>query len=182
MTETWGGTELPSVSKRTDLMRSYEVIRGELFVTPAPGTRHQRAVLELAVTLRDYVDRHGLGETIVGPFEVEFGEDTAVQPDVLVVLQDRAQQLTDQRLMGPPSLAIEVISYSRTDRLQKRELYLHEGVEEYWVLDPGQRRVERWQPGASEAEIVTGSLRWAPRAEVVPLHLDLAELFRKVCR
>jgi Uma2 family endonuclease len=182
MTETWGGTELPSVSKRTDLMRMpalvprytadeirrfpddrlrYEVIRGELFVTPAPGTRHQRAVLELAVTLRDYVDRHGL-----------------------VVLQDRAQQLTDQRLMGPPSLAIEVISYSskRTDRLQKRELYLHEGVEEYWVLDPGQRRVERWQPGASEAEIVTGSLRWAPRAEVVPLHLDLAELFRKVCR
>lgn len=205
MTETWGGAELPSVSKRTDLMRMpalvprytadeirrfpddrlcYEVIRGELFVTPAPGTRHQRAVLELAVTLRDYVDRHGLGETIVGPFEVEFGEDTAVQPDVLVVLQDRAQQLTDQRLMGPPSLAIEVISYSskRTDRLQKRELYLHEGVEEYWVLDPGQRRVERWQPGASEAEIVTGSLRWAPRAEVVPLHLDLAELFRKVCR
>ena len=33
----------------------YEVIRGELFVTPAPGTRHQRAVLELARRLQDYL-------------------------------------------------------------------------------------------------------------------------------
>ena len=31
----------------------YEVIRGDLVVTPAPGTAHQRAVLELARRLQE---------------------------------------------------------------------------------------------------------------------------------
>lgn len=162
----------------------YEVIRGELFVTPAPGTAHQRLVVELVRRLQDYVERHGLGEAIVSPYEVEFAEDTAVQPDVLVILHDRARYLTKKRLMGPPSLAVEVISYSskRTDRLQKRALYLEEGVEEYWIVDPEQRRVELWRPGAAEPEVLTKRLAWAPRAGVPPLELDLGEMFRKAAR
>ena len=75
----------------------FEVIRGELFVTPSPGTRHQRAVGELFARLREYVERHRLGEAIVAPFDVEFADDTAVQPDVLVVLIDRTPQLKAER-------------------------------------------------------------------------------------
>jgi Uma2 family endonuclease len=121
-----------------DRMR-YEVIRGELFVTPAPGLRHQHTVLELALLLKDYVDRHDLGTVVIAPFEVELTEDSAVQPDVLVILADRASLLTPKRLMGPPSLAVEVISYTskRTDRLQKRRLYQEEGGSR--VLDRGPR-------------------------------------------
>jgi len=162
----------------------YEVIRGELFVTPAPGTRHQRAVLELARTLAAYVEEHGLGEAIVSPFEVEFAEDTAVQPDVLVILTDRADRLTAARLVGPPSLAVEVISYSskRTDRLQKRVLYMDDGVEEYWVVDCDQRHIERWHPGSATPDIVTDDLRWQPHLRVPPLTIALPALFRKVWR
>jgi Uma2 family endonuclease len=100
----------------------YEVVRGELLVTPAPGLRHQHAVLELALLLKGHVDRHDLGVVIVAPFEVEFAEDSAVQPDVLVILRDRSDRLTAQRLLGPPSLMVEVVSYSskRTDRLAWR--------------------------------------------------------------
>ncbi len=162
----------------------YEVIRGELFVTPAPGTPHQRLVLELAVILKAFVEQHELGETVISPFEVEFSDDTAVQPDVLVILNDRADQLTRKRLMGPPSLAVEVISYSskRTDRLQKRSLYMEDGVEEYWVVDPELRHVERWLPGAAAPEIVTGRLTWQPQAPSPAFVLDLPELFRKIWR
>jgi Uma2 family endonuclease len=80
--------------------------------------------------LRDYLERNALGEVLMAPFEVELTEDSAVQPDVLVILADRAHLLTRKRLMGAPSLAIEVISYTskRTDRLQKRRLYQEEGV------------------------------------------------------
>ena len=49
----------------------YEVVRGELFVTPAPGLQHQRAVLEIARLLQDYMERTGLGEVLMAPFEVE---------------------------------------------------------------------------------------------------------------
>ncbi len=162
----------------------YEVIRGELFVTPAPGTRHQRAVLELARALASYVEQHGIGEAIVAPYEVELADDTAVQPDVLVILGDRAAQLTPERLKGPPSLAVEVISYSskRTDRLQKRALYMEVGVEEYWVVDCDQRHVERWRPGANAPDILTDALAWHPRPEVPPLTIDLPTLFRRVWR
>lgn len=162
----------------------YEVIRGELFVTPAPGTPHQRAVGELYVLLRSYVESHELGEVILSPFEVEFAEDSAVQPDLLIVPRERASHLTIARLLGAPSLAIEIISYSskRTDRMQKRELYLDEGVDEYWIMDPGLRRVERWQAGGNEPEILTDRLVWQPRPGVPPLVIELKPLFERIWR
>ena len=166
-----------------DRMR-YEVIRGELLVTPAPGLPHQRAVLELATLLREYVEHAGFGEVIVAPFEVELTEDSAVQPDVLVILADRASRLTPKRLMGPPSLAVEVISYTskRTDRLQKRRLYQEEGVPEYWIVDPEERRVERWRPADQEPEVLTDRLTWRPVADVPALEIDLVALFARVWR
>lgn len=162
----------------------YEVIRGELFVSPAPGTAHQRAVGDLFRLLTDYVERHALGEVFVAPFEVEFTEDSATQPDVIVLLKDRARRLTSKRIQGAPSLAVEVISYSskRTDRLQKRALYLEEGVEEYWVVDPEQRRVERWRPAAAEAEALTKLLVWEPVGRARSFELDLIRFFARVWR
>ena len=162
----------------------YEVIRGELFVTPAPGLPHQRTVVELTTVLREYLERHGLGEVLVAPFEVELTEDSAVQPDVLVLLGDRQAQLTPARLVGPPSLVIEVISYTskRTDRLQKRQLYQEEGVPEYWIVDPELRRVERWRPRDPNPEVFTERLTWRPDPEGPALEIDLPELFRRVNR
>ncbi len=92
----------------------YEVIRGELFVTPAPGTAHQRAVRELCSALHAYVVEHGLGEALPAPFEVEFAEDSAVQPDVLVTLESPGEQLTLKRLYGPPALVVEVVAAKTT--------------------------------------------------------------------
>src|SRR6476646_2574003 len=48
----------------------YEVIDGELFVTPAPSVVHQRAVLELALLVAPYVRAHRIGEAIISPADV----------------------------------------------------------------------------------------------------------------
>ena len=162
----------------------YEVIRGELFVTPAPGWRHQQTIVELAVLLREYLERTGLGRVAVAPFEVELTDDTAVQPDLLVLLHDRDAQLTPARLHGPPSLAVEVVSYTskRTDRLQKRRLYQDEGVPEYWVVDPELRRVELWRPGDAAPDVLTERLAWRPDPAVPALEIDLTALFERVWR
>src|SRR2546422_1515279 len=48
----------------------YEIIDGELFVTPAPGTRHQRTLGRLYLLLGNYVSRHGLGELYFAPVEI----------------------------------------------------------------------------------------------------------------
>ena len=42
----------------------YEVIDGELFVTPAPSIAHQRAVIELALLVAPYVRAHRIGEAV----------------------------------------------------------------------------------------------------------------------
>jgi len=160
----------------------YEVIRGELVVTPAPGTAHQRAVLELARRLQEYLKTHVIGEALPAPFEVEFTEDSAVQPDILVILDPQRDRLTAARLYGPPALIVEVVSYSskRTDRLHKRRLYSEEGVPEYWIVDTEARHIERWRPGATNAEIVTQALAWQPVASLPALTIDLDELFHVV--
>ncbi len=162
----------------------YEVIRGELFVTPAPGTRHQRAVRDLCSTLQAYLATHGLGEALPAPFEVEFTEDSAVQPDVIVLLEPQQGRLTAKRLYGPPALVIEIISYSskRTDRLQKRHLYVEEGVPEYWVVDIDARHVERSRRGDRAPDVVTGDLVWHPDAHTPPLTIHLPHLFALVSR
>jgi Uma2 family endonuclease len=162
----------------------YEVIRGELFVTPAPGWRHQQAVLEVATVLRDYLERTGLGMVAVAPFEVELTPDSAVQPDVLVVLAKRESRFTPARLYGPPSLVVEVVSYSskRTDRLQKRQLYQDEGVPQYWIVDVEARRVERWRPRDAEPEVLSLRLDWRPHPGSPALEIDLVQLFDRVCR
>jgi len=66
--------------------------------------------------------------------------------------------------LAPPSLAVEVVSFSskRTDRLQKRRLYHEEGVPEYWIVDPEERRVERWAPANDSPEVLTARLLWRP--------------------
>ena len=162
----------------------YEVVRGALFVSPAPGTRHQRMVVELVRRFQDYLEIHALGEALPAPYEVEFTEDSATQPDVLVILDSHRAALTDERFLGAPSLVIEIISYSskRTDRLEKRALYQEEGVPEYWIVDIEARHVERWQPGATQPEVLTGALTWQPRPELPALRIDLPALVDRVTR
>src|SRR5207249_387053 len=127
------------LERRIRAERRAQAARGEPVVTPAPGTVHQRAVLELARRLQEYLKTHVIGEALPAPFEVEFTEDSAVQPDILVILDPQRDRLTAARLYGPPALIVEVVSYSskRTDRLHKRRLYSEEGVPEYWIVDRG---------------------------------------------
>src|SRR5262245_32221811 len=100
----------------------YEVVDGELLVTPSPALRHQEAVLKLAVFLHDYLAREPMGLVVIAPAEIVFSATRAVQPDVLVapLVEGRRPERLEQidRLL----LAIEVLSPStaRADRVTKR--------------------------------------------------------------
>ncbi|MGH3444347.1 MAG: Uma2 family endonuclease, partial [Nocardioidaceae bacterium] len=79
----------------------YELIDGTLIVSPASRPRHQDAVLELAVLLRQRCPRHL--KVFVAPLDVALGSDTLLQPDVLVA---RRSDLTERDLPAPPVLAV----------------------------------------------------------------------------
>ncbi|MCB9891955.1 MAG: Uma2 family endonuclease [Planctomycetes bacterium] len=125
--------------------RRYEILDGELFVSPAPMTRHQRWILRLSARLLEVLESNGVGIVLVAPTDVEMGPHDIVQPDLAVVRAERRSILHDTRIIGAPDLVVEVLSKStaRIDLGKKSARYAHAGVVEYWIVDPETRRVER---------------------------------------
>lgn len=112
----------------------YELLDGALLVTPAPGTRHQVCVVEVALPLRLAADGRDL-VVLVAPFDVAFSDFTVLEPDVVVV---RRADLDDRGTSVAPRLVVEVLSPStrKTDLGTKRLAYEGAGVEWYWIVDP----------------------------------------------
>ena len=123
---------LPSDGKR------YEIIDGELFVTPSPFRPHQRVVTRLTRYLSTFVEENELGEVFVAPFDVVFSRFDVVEPDLLYVSKGRLSVLTEKNVQGAPDLVVEVLSPStaETDRTIKLKLYARYGVQEHWIIDP----------------------------------------------
>jgi Uma2 family endonuclease len=123
--------------------RRYELHEGELSVTPAPGVRHQRVLLNLADTLLHHVKAGRLGEVFLAPLDCIMTDITVVQPDIVYVSRDRSALISERAIEGAPTLAIEIVSPSseRIDRQRKFDLYARHGVPHYWIVDPATREI-----------------------------------------
>ena len=114
----------------------YELLDGELLVTPSPRTRHQDAVLRIGAALLAWSRSTG-GRALTAPMDVWFDDRTVLQPDVLAVTAEHVDRIEERRIVGPPDLAVEVSSPStrRRDVVRKRRVYEREGVPEFWFVD-----------------------------------------------
>lgn len=112
----------------------YELIEGEIVVSPSPRSRHQ-VVLARLFRLLDDARPPGL-MVLFAPLDVQLEEHSVVEPD-LIVFDETA--LRERGLDSPPLLAVEILS-PRTrslDLVRKKRLYERTGVASYWVIDPG---------------------------------------------
>lgn len=148
--------------------RRYEVVRGELLVTPAPSFQHQDAVFRLTRTLRDYTERTGVGYALMSPADIEPEAVALVQPDVFVCPLPAGRRPNSWADFSHLLLAVEVISPSsaRADRTVKWLLFQRAEVPEYWIVDLDARLVERWRPGDARPEVLTERLEWRPDAAI----------------
>lgn len=161
----------------------YEVIDGELLVSPSPSGRHQRAVFLLAERLEAFVRPHQLGLVMISPSDVEYSPRRRVQPDVYVVpLEMTGKVARDWERVPRLLVAVEVLSPStaRYDRITKRRMYLDEGVPQYWVVDPHARLIERWTPDSDRPSVHDASIEWHPAGHAPALTIDLAAYFDEV--
>jgi len=124
--------------------KRYELVRGEVHVTPSPATRHQFIVQNLALSLGLHVVKDNLGEVLTAPLDVRLSEDTAFQPDLIFVSNSRAGIILENWIEGAPDLVVEVSSPSTAtyDRATKLPLYAEFGVSEYWLVDSQVKTVE----------------------------------------
>ena len=162
----------------------YEVIDGELLVTPAPAWRHQRAVVRLCELLGPYLQRETAGVLMVAPADVKFSMTRLVQPDVFVAPLVDGQPPEEFAEVGRLLLAVEVLSPStaRADRIAKRALFRDEGVPEYWIIDLDARTFERSTPSESRLETLVEQITWHADGASTPLVIDLAQYFAAVLR
>ncbi|MCP3981552.1 MAG: Uma2 family endonuclease [bacterium] len=120
----------------------YELVRGELLVSPSPSPMHQRVSKRLQRQLEDYFESRELGEVFNAPIDVILSEQDVFVPDLIVVAEP--DHISKRGIESPPVLVVEILSPSsrRTDRGVKARRYAELGVRHYWIVDPDRRRLE----------------------------------------
>jgi len=177
----WTAREVRALMDPSRHWPRYELLHGELIMTSAPTAHHQLAVKALLLDLEAYTEQQNIGIALMSPSDLELADEQILQPDVFVVPADvwredaQVNWSTVKRLL----LAVEVLSPSsvRYDRVEKREFYLENGVDEYWVVDLDARMIERWTPSRPTPEVCRKSLAWLPAGASAPFMLDLRTFF-----
>lgn len=122
----------------------YELIGGDAYLmAPAPDVAHQEVTGEIYHQVRLALKSKPC-RALIAPIDVrlpKFNEDdnridTVVQPDFLVVCDEK--KLDRRGVRGAPDWIVEVLSPSTAshDQIKKRQLYERHGVREYWLIHP----------------------------------------------
>jgi len=115
----------------------YEILDGQVVVSPSAGSDHQGVQMHLAVRLFHPIEGQGRGRVFTD-LDCEITPHDIVRPDVLAVLAANASRITKTRVVGTPDLAIEILSPGTAgrDRTKKRRRYEAAGTPELWLVDP----------------------------------------------
>ena len=121
----------------------YELLNGELILSPSPKEIHQYITGTLFLKLGAFVRESGLGRVYFAPFDVVLSDSNVVQPDILFISNERTEIITADNVRGAPDLVVEVLSpaTAERDRTIKLDLYAQHGVKEYWMVDPDARTI-----------------------------------------
>lgn len=161
----------------------YEVIGGVLYMSTAPSQFHQWVVMQLLDLVGLPAKRQGWAYPYMAPIGVLMPGCDPVQPDFLLIRQDRADIIPDQRIRGVPDLIAEVLSPTNPeqDTVVKRAAYARAGVPEYWIVRPAARDVLLcWQPDAALGDYARSLLVPADAELVSPtlgLRVTVGDLF-----
>ncbi len=159
----------------------YEIIDGELFVTPAPSDVHQLVAGAFFRRLHDYLRAANVGRAMISPADVRSADRkrNRVQPDVFAVRLVENKRPAYPYDLTDVMLAIEVESPSNPmlDYQIKRRLYLSRGVPEYWIVNAGGLIVSRWQSPDDPGTVFDTRIEWSAAGMPAPLIIDLPALF-----
>jgi Uma2 family endonuclease len=168
---------LAKLHRLPDDGNKYELVYGELFVTPAPRPSHEEIIAILVPLLNKYVERWRLGRPYTTRAVVR-ARESEVEPDIQI--REIAPPTEDWSRLPVPMLVVEVTSSStrRRDREKKRQYYIDIGVADYWIVDRETRSIQVVRPGTEDV-VEYETVRWQPAAAQEPLAVDVQALFRE---
>jgi Uma2 family endonuclease len=180
----WTTADVRALTDESRPWPRYELIDGQLIVTPAPSWTHQWAVALLWRSLHEYLTRSSVGVAMMSASDLELEKGHITQPDVFVVPISGGRHPKSWPEVKALLVAAEVLSPSnaRYDRVDKRKFFQRVAVPEYWVVDLDARVFERWTPGDARPEVIDAMLTWNPAGSSAPFALDLPRYFAEVHR
>src|SRR6185437_7072878 len=96
----WTASEVRALVDANELSTPrYELVDGELLVTPAPRLFHQAAVSSLIVLLHGYLAAEPVGRVLASPSDVELEPEFLSQPDLFVVPRDEWRRVRSERIV-----------------------------------------------------------------------------------
>ena len=159
----------------------WELIAGELIMSPSPKRAHQRNQIKLGSRMSFFVEEKDLGE-VYSDFDVVLSNTDTVRPDLIFIAKDRLHIVTEDNVQGAPDLVVEIRSPStaRYDWTTKRELYARHGVKEYWLVDPEAATVAVLLLDGGELKVagVYGEKDTLASAVISGFSVALADVFR----
>jgi Uma2 family endonuclease len=168
--------KIPNDGRRHEIIDGVHYINGqrhdlvgeESLMNPAPSTYHQIVSGRIFFQLFQQIQLQDQGFVFPAPCDVQLSENKIVQPDIVVVLNDRKWIITPTKIKGSPNLVVEILSPSsdENDCVTKRELYQTAGVPEYWIINPLEHTVE---------QLVLRGGRYQPEPEVNIRHLTILD-------
>ncbi len=124
--------------------KRYELIEGELLITPSLATYHQWILKNIGYELESFIRAQKIGRVFYAPGDVYLDDENVLQPDILFISKERLNIIGEKNVQGAPDLVVEILSESTAyrDMVKKKKLYAKFGVKEYWIVDPEEKTVE----------------------------------------
>ena len=130
----------------------------------------------------NYLNTHPIGVAYTAPFDVYLSDINVFQPDILYVSNDRKKHLTPKGMEGAPDFVAEVLSPG-TDRFDcgpKRQVYIRNGVNELWILNPEKREIQIYRPNEDPQKPVStvGAIDQVESPLFPGLTIHISEIFK----
>ena len=159
----------------------YQLIGGELVMTPAPVPYHQIIIGGIFLKLSKYIEKNNMGSVILSPVDVYFSETDTYQPDIIFIGKNRLDIIGEKKIEGPPDLIIEILSPATAyyDLRAKKDVYEQSGVKEYWIVDPIQKAIEVFVNKKGKFELLgSAKVEGAVKSDILKgLSIEVKEIF-----
>lgn len=163
----------------------YEVIDGELHVSPPPAIPHQSSSGNLFAGMYTHAETHQLGFVFSAPIGVRLpNQPVPLQSDIVFVSKARKAIIGAQYIEGAPDLVVEILSPSNWayDRVEKQRVYAEAGIPEYWILDYRAKTIEVLVLESGEYVLIRryGMTERVASRVLANFEIDVAAMFREL--
>ncbi len=124
----------------------YQLIEGELIMSPSPNSYHQTISKNLEFILIGFAKANKSGIVLHAPIDVYIDEKNVFQPDIIFISKENKSILRKKGIVGAPDLVIEILSVSTMgyDEIVKKNIYLEAGVKEYITVNPSEKIIKTY--------------------------------------